>query len=127
MLARMTRIALSIMLVMSLAACGKKKDDSKATSAPPPAAGSYLTVGTYCTTFCDKLCGTCGAAGCTDSCKPRCFHGRTEDMVMDGKDPKIALALTQKELDACIATITKDSCPNIMAGQVPPACFTIQH
>jgi hypothetical protein len=125
----MTRIALSILVVVSLAACGKKKEDSsKATSAPPPAGGSYLTVGAYCSAFCEKLCGTCGTGTtCAQSCKPRCFYGRAEDMILDGKDPKVGLALTQKELDACTALITKESCMTIASGQVPPACYTIQH
>ncbi len=117
-------------MMLSLA-CSK----TEAPSAPPPAsaptaaapAGSYLKVDAYCSAFCGKLCGTCGDSGCQDACKPRCYHGRAPDMAMDGKDPKVALALTQKELDACVATITAESCPKIIAGDVPPACFTIQH
>ena len=90
---------------------------------------SYLTVGAYCTAFCTKLCGTCGAGAvdCPDSCNKRCDYGRPTDMLLDGKDPKTGLALTQQNLDACVALITKDSCMSIASGQVPPACFTIQH
>jgi len=120
----MTRIVLcSIFLVCSVVACSKKSSESGA----PSTAGSYLTVGAYCNGFCDKLCGTCGAGNCADSCRTRCHFGRSPDLVLDGKDPKVALALTQKELDGCTALITKDSCMAIAGGQVPPACFTIQH
>lgn len=121
------RIAFSILLALAcVAGCKKKAADDKA-GAKPAAAGAFLTVGAYCDTFCGKLCGTCGDAQCGASCKQRCLFNRPADMVMDGKDPKTALALTQKELDACTATITADSCPKIMAGQVPDACHTIQH
>jgi len=108
-----------VALAMLLCACSKP--------APAGTEGNYLTVDAYCSSFCGKLCGTCGAAGCQDTCKPRCMHGRAPGMVMDGKDPKVALALGQKELDACLATISSASCSAIMAGQVPPACYTIQH
>jgi hypothetical protein len=105
--------------------CQKKTTESKpATTA---AAGSYLTVGTYCDEFCGELCGTCGPVDCVHTCKPRCLFNRPPDMVMDGKDPKTALAITQKELDACLATITSDSCPKIASGDVPAVCHTIQH
>jgi hypothetical protein len=106
--------------------CKKKSADTKA-GATPAAAGSFLNVGTYCDGFCGKLCGTCGAGDCATSCKTRCLFNRSPDTVMDGKDPKTALALTQKELDACLATITADSCLKIASGDVPPACYTIQH
>ena len=119
------RLALSTLLVLACATGCKKK--AAGDKAKPAAAGAFLTVGAYCDTFCGKLCTTCGAGDCATSCKQRCLFNRPADMVMDGKDPKTALALTQKELDACTATITADSCPKIMAGQVPPACFTIQH
>jgi hypothetical protein len=119
----MTRIVLTVILVVSAAACTKKQD-SGASSSP---SDSYLTVGAYCTGFCSKLCGTCGQGDCDTSCKNRCYFGRSPDLVMDGKNPKQALALTQKELDGCTALITKDSCMAIASGQVPPACFTIQH
>ncbi len=109
-------------LVFSLA-CSKPSSDAGGKQA------SYLTVGAYCTAFCTKLCGTCGAGAvdCPGSCNNRCDHGRGTDMVLDGKDPKVALALTQQNLDACLALITKDSCMSIASGNVPPACFTIQH
>jgi len=122
----MTRIVLSISLVVSAAACSKKSD-SGATSSATPATGSNLTVGAYCSGFCTKLCGTCGMGDCDTSCKRRCYFGRSPDYVLDGKDPKQGLALTQENLDACVALITKDSCMTIASGQVPPACFTIQH
>ena len=96
-------------------------------SAPVASSSNWLTVGAYCDSFCGKLCGTCGVASCPNTWRPRCLFNRAADMVMDGKDPKIALARTQTHLDACLATITAASCPGIMAGQVPPACFTIQH
>ncbi len=119
------RIVLSIFLVVSAAACSKKSSESGASSAGPT--GSYLTVGAYCTGFCNKLCGTCGAGDCDTTCNNRCHFGRSPDLLLDGKDPKQALALTQKNLDECVALITKDSCMSIASGQVPPACFTIQH
>lgn len=124
----------ALMLLLA-AACSK----SETPTAPPTAAapttaapasapaGNYLKVDAYCGAFCGKLCRTCGDAACADACKPRCYHGRAADLPMDGKDPKVALALTQKELDGCLATITADSCPSIISGQVPPACFTVQH
>lgn len=120
----MMRIVLSIFLVVSAAACSKKSDESASSA---PSSGSYLTVGAYCTGFCNKLCGTCGMGDCDTSCNRRCHFGRSPDLVLDGKDPKQALALTQKNLDECTALITKDSCMSIASGQVPPACFTIQH
>lgn len=123
---RMTRLTITVGLVVALLACGKKTDNSTATTGQPVAPGANLTVGAVCKGFCDKLCGTCGDTSCQDTCKPRCFNGRAESMVMDGKDPKVALEFTQTKLDACTTLITKDSCPGIMAGQVPPACFTIQ-
>jgi hypothetical protein len=89
-------------------------------------ADNYLTVDAYCSGFCDKLCGTCGAPTCQKTCKPRCYNGRAASLVMDGREPKVALARKQKDLDECVAKITTTSCPAIMAGQVPPACFTIQ-
>jgi len=138
---RIARCALGLCgltLVVALAgACSKSETPSApapttaapaaAPAATTAAAGNYLKVDTFCSTFCSKLCGTCGDAGCQDACKPRCYHGRAPDLLMDGKDPKVALALTQKELDACVATITAESCPKIISGDVPPACFTIQH
>ncbi len=118
----MTRIVLSIFLVVSAAACSKKASESSSSSAP-----SNLTVGAYCSGFCSKLCGTCGQGDCDTTCKNRCYFGRSPDMLLDGSDPKKGLALTQKNLDECTALITKDSCMTIASGQVPPACFTIQH
>lgn len=110
----------------SLSACSKKEPSpDKAGSAAP--ASAYLTVGVYCTAFCNKLCATCGMGDCQTSCNKRCDYGRSPDQVFDGKDPKVALALTQQNLDACLATITKDSCLSIASGNVPPACYTIQH
>jgi hypothetical protein len=117
----MTRIVLAWIVVVSAAACTKNQDSGSS------AGSSYLTVGAYCTGFCGKLCGTCGQGDCDTSCKNRCYFGRSPDLVMDGKNPKQALARTQKELDGCTALITKDSCMAIASGQVPPACFTIQH
>jgi hypothetical protein len=117
----MTRIVISVFLVVAAAACSKKDAGS---SAP---ASSNLTVGAYCTGFCSKLCGTCGQGDCDTSCKNRCYFGRSPDYLLDGKDPKQGLALTQKNLDECTSLITKDSCMAIASGQVPPACFTIQH
>jgi hypothetical protein len=118
---RITWIALLAMC--SFAACAKKEQ------APPVANGSgqYLTVGGYCTAFCTKLCGTCGTGDCSTSCNTRCDYGRSPDLVFDGKDPKVALALTQQNLDACLARITKDSCMSIASGNVPPDCYTIDH
>lgn len=122
----------SLILTTLLVACSKGSSTSSTGSGSSTAsgaapAGAYLTVDAYCSAFCNKLCGTCGDAQCQDTCKPRCFHGRTGDLALDGKDPKVALALTQKELDACLATITAQSCPLIMGGNVRPECFTIQH
>ena len=127
----MLRTALiALLAVSSLTACSKK--DSAPDKASPAANASapsqpYLTVGVYCSAFCTKLCGTCGVGECQTSCNRRCDYGRSPDVVFDGKDPKIALALTQQNLDACLATITKDSCLTIASGNVPPACYTIQH
>ncbi len=125
----MMRAALvSVLAMSSLAACAKKEAPAgQAPAGSSAPAGAYLTVGTYCTAFCNKLCGTCGAGDCPTACNRRCDYGRSPDLVFDGKDPKIALALTQQNLDACLATITKDSCLSIASGNVPPACYTIQH
>ena len=121
----------AIVIVALAASCKQPSSDSRQTtgSASGSAAGSdaYLTVGTYCTTFCEKLCGTCGVGDCHDACNTRCHFGRAPELVLDGKDPKIALALTQTNLDACLATITPQSCMSIASGQVPPACYTIRH
>ncbi len=120
----MTRVALVLLFVCSSVACSNKPSD---TSAAAPA-GSYLTVGKYCDGFCDKLCATCGMGECANTCRQRCHYGRSPDQLLDGKDPKVALALTQSNLDACLAMITsKDSCLSIASGNVPPACYTIQH
>ena len=108
----------AFVLVIALAACSKPT---------PSAGGEYLTVEKYCGSFCAKLCGTCSDQACINACKPRCYNGRAASMVMDGKDPKVALARTQADLDGCLATVTPASCMQIMAGQVPPACYTIQH
>ncbi len=120
----------ALLAMSSLAACSKNEPSAgqapAAASAPAPA-GAYLTVGTYCTAFCSKLCGTCGVGDCPTACNRRCDYGRSPDLVFDGKDLKVALALTQQNLDACLATITKDSCLSIASGNVPPACYTIQH
>lgn len=122
-----------VVLVMSFVACSKTESSEKApapSAAPsaPTAAGPYLTVGVYCTAFCNKLCATCGIGDCQTSCNRRCDYGRSTDLVFDGKDPKVALALTQANLDACLATITtKESCLSLAAGNIPPACYTIQH
>ena len=128
---RMLRTSLiALLATLSLAACSKKEQPADKSGGPAPApapAGSFLTVGAYCTAFCDKLCSTCGAGNCTTACNTRCDYGRSPDLVFDGKDPKVALALTQQNLDGCLATITKDSCMSIASGNVPPACFTIQH
>jgi hypothetical protein len=125
----MMRIALSTLLVLAcVTGCGKKKAGDADKAGTKPAAGStFLTVGAYCDAFCAKLCGTCGQGDCTTSCTNRCHFGRSPDMVLDGKDPKTGLALTQKELDGCLATITSESCISIASGNVPPACYTIQH
>jgi hypothetical protein len=119
-------VVIALLAVSSFTACSKKESADKAP-ASGSAGGAYLTVGAYCTAFCTKLCGTCGAGDCSTSCNHRCDYGRSPDLVFDGKDPKVALALTQSNLDACLATITKDSCMSIASGNVPPACFTIQH
>lgn len=113
--------SIALLATFSFVACSKKE--------PPVASGSgaYLTVGTYCTAFCTKLCGTCGAGDCSTSCNTRCDYGRSPDLVFDGKNPKVALALTQQNLDACLARITKDSCMSIASGNVPPDCYTIDH
>jgi hypothetical protein len=115
--------------MLSFAACSSKKESSdKASPSAPAPAGAYLTVGQYCTAFCNKLCATCGIGDCQTSCNRRCDYGRSPDLVFDGKDPKIALALTQQNLDACLATITnKETCLSIAAANIPPACYTIQH
>jgi hypothetical protein len=115
-------------IMVALAGC--KGNDSKpapSSGSAVASTGSFLTVGAYCTAFCDKLCATCGVGDCQTSCNKRCHFGRAPELVLDGKDPKTALALTQHELDACLATITADSCMSIASGQVPPACYTIQH
>jgi hypothetical protein len=113
--------AIALLAVASFGACSNREQ------APANASGSYLTVGVYCTAFCTKLCGTCGAGDCSTSCNKRCDYGRSPDLVFDGKDPKVALALTQANLDACLARITKDSCTSIASGDVPPDCYTIDH
>ena len=123
-------IVIGLLVTCCLTACSKKEQaaDNSGSAAPAGApAGANLTVGAYCTAFCDKLCSTCGAPNCPSACNTRCDYGRSPDLVFDGKDPKVALALTQRNLDACLATITKDSYESIAAGNVPPACFTIQH
>ncbi len=118
----------SVLVVASIGGCSKTSSSGPGSAATGSAtAKSFLTVDSYCTPFCDKLCGTCGDGSCKESCKPRCLFGRAPDSLLDGKDPKVALALTRSELDACLGTITAESCPEIMAGKVPPACFTIQH
>ncbi len=116
-----------VLIALALVACSKGSSNQAASGSATAPAGSYLTVAAYCSAFCGKLCGTCGAGDCQDACPKRCAYGRAPDKVLDGSDPKTGLALTQKELDACLATITKDSCMAIAGGQVPPACFTIQH
>jgi hypothetical protein len=124
---------LLVSLVIAFGACSSDKAAAPASGSAASgatasgAAGPLLRVDAYCGAFCSKLCGTCGDAACADTCTPRCYHGRAPDSVLDGKDPKVALALTATELDACLKTITAESCPSIMQGQVPPACFTIQH
>ncbi len=115
-----------LLIALVLAACSKGSG-TQASSSGSAAPGSYLTVGAYCSAFCDKLCGTCGAGDCQDACPKRCHYGRASDKLLDGSDPKTGLALTQKDLDGCLAMITKDSCLTIASGQVPPACYTIQH
>lgn len=114
-----------LLIALALVACSKSGGNQPATGSASP--GSYLTVGAYCSAFCSKLCGTCGAGDCQDACPKRCHFGRAPEKVLDGSDPKTGLALTQKELDGCLALITKDSCMSIASGQVPPACYTIQH
>ncbi len=127
---RWNGISRAAIAALALAGTGCKQKASGSAQATGSAAGSggYLTVGTYCTAFCEKLCATCGMGDCHDSCNKRCDYGRAPELVFDGKDPKIALALTQTNLDACLATITsRESCLTIASGQVPPACYTIQH
>ncbi len=116
-----------LLIALVLAACSKGSGTQASSGSAAAAPGSYLTVGAYCSAFCDKLCGTCGAGDCKDACPLRCHYGRQPEKVLDGSDPKTGLALTQKDLDGCLAMITKDSCPAIASGQVPPACYTIQH
>ena len=116
-----------LLIALVLVACSKSSGDQASSGSAATASGSYLTVGAYCSAFCDKLCGTCGAGDCQDACPKRCHYGRAPEKLLDGSDPKTGLALTQKELDGCLATITKDSCMSIASGQVPPACYTIQH
>jgi hypothetical protein len=115
--------------VLGASACDKKtsNDTPAASTSAPSSSGASLTVETYCSAFCGKLCRTCGDRACSTTCNLRCHFGRPPSTVMDGHDPKVALARTQTDLDACLATITAQSCPSIMGGQVPPACFTIQH
>jgi hypothetical protein len=121
-------IALMFGLGIVVAGCGKKDATPAAGSAAGSGSAAYLTVGKYCDAFCGKLCNTCGQnANCDEPCHKRCYFGRTADKVLDGSDPKTGLALTQTNLDGCIAAITKDSCMAIASGQVPPVCFTIQH
>lgn len=120
---------LATLLVLA-AACGGKDSTpgSGSGSAAPAPTSAYLTVAAYCDGFCSKLCGTCGSPGmCDQPCHKRCYFGRTGDKLLDGSDPKTGLALTQHNLDACVATITAQSCVTIASGQVPPACYTIQH
>lgn len=117
-------------IVLFMIGCSKtadNKDTKGASPGPTAGSGAYLTVGAYCTSFCTKLCDTCGQGDCPTSCNKRCQYGRSPDKVLDGSDPKTGLALTQANLDACVATITKESCMSIASGQVPPVCFTIQH
>jgi hypothetical protein len=128
----MRRALVFLAALIVVGACSKSGGSGSATgsgsaSAASPTTG-YLTVGAYCDAFCDKLCATCGAGNCADSCRTRCHFGRAPEMVLDGTDPKRGLALTQQNLDACLATISsKESCLSIASGQVPPACYTIQH
>jgi hypothetical protein len=117
----------TVVLALAVAACSKTSAGAPGSSGSEVASGANLTVEGYCGAFCPKLCGTCGDAACPQTCKPRCYFGRPGTMVLDGKDPKIGLARTQKDLDGCLATITSATCPSIMAGNVPPACYTIQH
>ena len=119
----MSQVSSGLALALALLAGACSKGPAASQAAP----GGYLKVDAYCSAFCGKLCGTCGNGDCQGACKPRCYHGRAPDLAMDGKDPKVALPLTQKELDGCLATITTQSCPAIISGQVPAACFTIQH
>src|SRR4051812_46185546 len=110
-----------ILVVLALVACSKSSSDpARSGSAVASAARGYLTVGAYCSAFCDKLCGTCGVGDCQSSCPKRCHFGRAPEKVLDGSDPKTGLALTQTELDGCLTTITKDTCMAIASGQVPP-------
>jgi hypothetical protein len=121
-------IVIALIVAIALAGCGKKDATPAAGSAAGSGSAAYLTVGKYCDAFCGKLCNTCGQnANCDEPCHKRCYFGRTADKVLDGSDPKTGLALTQTNLDGCIAAITKDSCMTIASGQVPPVCFTIQH
>jgi hypothetical protein len=121
-------ISQAVIVLVGLApSCKQSSSVQGSGSGSSTGSAAYLTVGTYCTAFCQKLCATCGAGDCHDSCNKRCDYGRSPDLVFDGKDPKIALALTQPNLDACLATITSEGCMAIASGQVPPACYTIQH
>ena len=122
------RIVLAVLFGLAcVSGCSKKK--AEPTNAPPTekAAGGFVTVGTFCDAVCGKLCGDCGDQQCPQTCKPRCLFNRSPEMPLDGKDPKVALAKTQQDLDACLGAITHDVCPKFMAGDVPPVCFTIQH
>ena len=121
-------IVIGVIFAVALAACSNKDAKPAAGSAAGSGSAAYLTVAQYCDAFCGKLCNTCGQnANCDEPCHKRCYFGRTGDKVLDGSDPKTGLALTQTNLDGCIAAITKDSCMAIASGQVPPVCFTIQH
>jgi hypothetical protein len=120
----MKRFAWVVVVVSSFIGCSHKSEQAASTGS---GGAPYLTVGAYCTAFCTKLCATCGIGDCSTSCNRRCDYGRSPDLVFDGKDPKVALALTQQNLDACLATITKDSCMSIASANIPPACYTIQH
>ena len=80
-------IVIVIVIVALAANCKPTSSDSRQAtgSASGSAAGSdaYLTVGTYCTAFCEKLCGTCGVGDCHDACNTRCHFGRAPELVLD--------------------------------------------
>lgn len=116
-----------LLIALVLVACSKSSGTQASSGSAAAASSGFLTVGAYCSAFCDKLCATCGAGNCQDACPTRCHFGRAPDKLLDGSDPKTGLALTQKELDGCLAAITHESCPAIASGQVPPVCYTIQH
>ncbi len=105
---------LALAAVLGVGACSKKPSGAKPS-------GDFLTVDAYCSSFCTKLCGTCGDDACATTCKPPCLHGRDPAMVMDGHDAKVALARTAKDLDQVASGRSPQDLSRDDDGQVHPS------